>query len=249
MTLLQIVHWFNPVIWLASSRMRTDRELACDALALSLIRDYERQPYGQTIIKFLEGFVHPVAVPGLVGILEEKAQMKRRIHMIARFKETSRWPILAVALFIGLGLVTLTDARNTPPREKPSTGGTTATDEVPEDSAPPSASADDDIVDPNTGVKFVLAKTFTGANNVIPHVNKLILSPDARFLVHWGKVVPLDGTETFRYTERPGDVRDVAVSPDGRYIAHGQNAVWLQPVSPETLRPSGPARKLLSRFE
>jgi hypothetical protein len=74
--------------------------------------------------------------------------------------------------------------------------------------------------------------------------NKLILSPDARFLVFWGKVLPLDGTEIFRYTERFTDVSEVAVSPNGRYIAHGENAVWLQPVSPETLRPAGPAKKL-----
>jgi hypothetical protein len=33
-----------------------------------------------------------------------------------------------------------------------------------------SAEANDVIVDPNTGLKFVLAKTFSGANNVIPHV-------------------------------------------------------------------------------
>jgi bla regulator protein BlaR1 len=34
MALLQILHWFNPLVWLAFSRMRVDRELACDALAL-----------------------------------------------------------------------------------------------------------------------------------------------------------------------------------------------------------------------
>ena len=60
-----------------------------------------------------------------------------------------------------------------------------------------------------------------------------------------GRVIPLDGTETFMYTEHWGDVREVAVSPNGRYIAHGWNTVWLQPVSPQTLHPNGPAKKLL----
>src|SRR5258708_26996459 len=31
MTALQILHWFNPAIWLAFARLRADRELACDA--------------------------------------------------------------------------------------------------------------------------------------------------------------------------------------------------------------------------
>jgi beta-lactamase regulating signal transducer with metallopeptidase domain len=32
-TVLQILHWFNPLVWLAFHRMRVDRELACDALS------------------------------------------------------------------------------------------------------------------------------------------------------------------------------------------------------------------------
>src|SRR5215471_1419947 len=54
--LLQIVHWFNPLVWLAFYRMRVDREFACDALALSRVKDGENQAYGQTIIKLLESF-------------------------------------------------------------------------------------------------------------------------------------------------------------------------------------------------
>jgi len=38
-TAVQIAHWFNPVIWFAFCRMRADRELACDALALSLVKE------------------------------------------------------------------------------------------------------------------------------------------------------------------------------------------------------------------
>src|SRR6266850_3116518 len=32
MLALQIVHWFNPLVWVAFHRLRVDRELACDAL-------------------------------------------------------------------------------------------------------------------------------------------------------------------------------------------------------------------------
>lgn len=33
-TVLQVIHWFNPLVWLGFARWRADRELACDALAL-----------------------------------------------------------------------------------------------------------------------------------------------------------------------------------------------------------------------
>jgi hypothetical protein len=111
MTAVQILHWFNPFVWFAGYRMRVDRELACDALALSYARDEENQRYGETIIKLLESFGRSAWSPGLAGAVENKNQLKERIRMIAKYRKTNRGLVLAVGLFIGLGIVTLTDAR------------------------------------------------------------------------------------------------------------------------------------------
>jgi beta-lactamase regulating signal transducer with metallopeptidase domain len=108
---LQTVHWFNPLVWLAFYRLRADRELACDALALSYAQTGENESYGLTIVKLLEGFGQSAWAPSLAGILENKPQMKERITMIARFDKTNRGVALAVSLFAGLALVTLTDAQ------------------------------------------------------------------------------------------------------------------------------------------
>jgi beta-lactamase regulating signal transducer with metallopeptidase domain len=35
LSLLLVILWFNPLVWYAFSRLRADRELACDALALA----------------------------------------------------------------------------------------------------------------------------------------------------------------------------------------------------------------------
>ena len=111
MTALQILHWFNPLVWVAFHRMRVDRELACDALALSYAKEEENRPYGRTIIKLLESFGGSAWAPSLAGTVENKNQMKERISMIAKFRRTNRGRALAGVLFIGLGLVTLTDAQ------------------------------------------------------------------------------------------------------------------------------------------
>jgi len=42
MALLQVVHWFNPLMWFAFGRMRADRELACDTLAISTLARMSR---------------------------------------------------------------------------------------------------------------------------------------------------------------------------------------------------------------
>ena len=122
MATFQALHWFNPVLWLAFARMRADREIACDALALSRAADGESQPYGQTIIRILADLNQPKSMAGLLGILEDKRQIKDRIRMIARFKKTSPWQGWAVCICVFLAMLTLTDAqtdRATPPVARP----------------------------------------------------------------------------------------------------------------------------------
>jgi beta-lactamase regulating signal transducer with metallopeptidase domain len=110
-TLVQLLHWFNPFIWLAWARMRADRELACDALALAHAPTDARRAYGQTIIKLLEGFARPSPLPGLVGILEDKGQMKRRIRMIAGHGRARHSPVFLPLLWPALAALALTDAQ------------------------------------------------------------------------------------------------------------------------------------------
>lgn len=109
---LQVIHWFNPLVWLAFCRLRADRELACDALALSFAGAGGKEAYGLTIIKLLEGFGQSGWAPGVAGILENKQQMKERITMIAKFHKTNRGLAAGIFLLAGLAVVTLTDAQN-----------------------------------------------------------------------------------------------------------------------------------------
>lgn len=111
MTLVQVLHWFNPLVWFAFSRMRADRELACDELALSHAQDSDRQPYGETIIRLLDGFAPPARIAGLVGILEDRQQMKRRIEMIGQYQKRSGFARIAPVLLLALGLTTLTTSQ------------------------------------------------------------------------------------------------------------------------------------------
>ena len=111
MSLLQVLHWFNPLVWLAFYRIQSDRELACDALVLTCTRSGESKEYGRTIVNLLERFSRPQRLPSMAGILETKSQLKRRIKMIAKFKKTSRprWAG-AMLLIVVLACVVLTNA-------------------------------------------------------------------------------------------------------------------------------------------
>ena len=136
---LQAVHWFNPFIWYAFYRMRADREIACDSLVLSRTEADEARHYGRTMVHMLERFSQPRRMPTVVGILEDRSVLKRRITMIAQFKKSPyRWSALAVAVLTVLACVALTDARQ--PAEE--TGAN-----VDQEIAVESTSANDPMVD------------------------------------------------------------------------------------------------------
>jgi beta-lactamase regulating signal transducer with metallopeptidase domain/peroxiredoxin/protocatechuate 3,4-dioxygenase beta subunit len=108
---LQVIHWFNPLVWLGFARWRADRELACDAMALEAAGAEQNQEYGRTILRLLENFTHRAALPTMVGILEDKRQMRQRIQMIANFKPASRRSALALLLVGIIAAGCLTDAK------------------------------------------------------------------------------------------------------------------------------------------
>jgi bla regulator protein BlaR1 len=111
--LLQIVHWFNPILWFAFRRMRIDREPATDALVLSRTGEDEKESYGLMLIKLLEHFNQRHSLPTLVGILEDKDQFKRRFSLIAKFTRGAYgWSLLGILLIALLAIACLTKGKS-----------------------------------------------------------------------------------------------------------------------------------------
>lgn len=106
MWLLQIIYWFNPLIWYAVRRMRLDRELACDASVLRLLDENGYIEYGHTIIHFADRTARPYRqfASGMGGTQQ---QIKQRIRSIADysgdsplFKWTSKGICVVLAIFV-----------------------------------------------------------------------------------------------------------------------------------------------------
>ncbi|MBN1973544.1 MAG: hypothetical protein JW787_07885 [Sedimentisphaerales bacterium] len=242
-TVLQIIYFYNPFVWYANSVIRRVCEEAVDETVLVAL-DGQIDDYSNTLIDIGEKALWKSDLGlRLIGVAESKKALQWRIkQMLSKpIPKNAKLGILSIIALLLIAVVLLPMAK----AERSNQPVTSGAGEM-----APAMTVGDEIIDPNTGVKFVLAKTFSGANNVIKFTNKLNLSPDARFLVSiTGRVVPLDGTAPFLYTEHMEDVRDAAVSPTGRYIAHGEKTIWLQLVSKDTMRPDGPARKLIDLAE
>ncbi len=243
-----VVFWWNPLVRRVSNQISTLREDLCDNYVVRA--QGSGLPFARTLLDVASHVtVHP-GLPATVGILEPNLDgLTERVHRLLgkerdmatrmSFGSTVLIVTCGLILLLATGLVRCLQAAEV---------ATAATAQISKEDtkSPALAAGPDTIVDPQTGAKFVLVKTVSGANNIIEHCNKVTMSPDGRFLLWRGRAVPLDGTEAFWN----GAGSEVAVSPNGRYLVHGKDrAVWVQPVSPETLRPNGPAKKLLDLKE
>lgn len=109
---LQILHWFNPVIWVVFNRIRQDSEKACDAQVLSYIESKEYKMYGNTMLKMLDIFSGQHSLCGVVGMMGEKKFIVERVRNIVNFKKNYvLWSVAGVIIFSVLAVFLLTNAR------------------------------------------------------------------------------------------------------------------------------------------
>lgn len=112
-SIIQIIHWFNPVLWYCFYKMSVDREIACDALAMSVLGENQSSSYGMTILKMVRSLTNTKTIYGMESFANNKDEVKRRIKMISKFKKRSyKLPIAAVVILIIIGAITLTNSKS-----------------------------------------------------------------------------------------------------------------------------------------
>ena len=94
-SLLQLIYWFNPIIYYGFYLMKKDMEIACDGHVLSKINEEEIKGYGLTIIKLLELIAYNRNNIFTLGIIKNKNNARNRIKMIAGFKKDSKGIVLS----------------------------------------------------------------------------------------------------------------------------------------------------------
>lgn len=83
-----IFYWFNPLVRLAESAMRNDREIACDSAVLNILDAGSYQDYGYTLINFAEK-ISLAPFPFSSSLGGTVKQLEQRILNIATYKKPS----------------------------------------------------------------------------------------------------------------------------------------------------------------
>jgi beta-lactamase regulating signal transducer with metallopeptidase domain len=111
---LQIVYWFNPIIWYGFYKMKNDREAACDSMALSYLGEETKIEYGKTVLKLVKSYSEFNIVPGLAGVQSSKHVIKERVGRIKAFEgNKSKLSIInIVTLIISILFLFTTAASN-----------------------------------------------------------------------------------------------------------------------------------------
>ncbi|HWQ90778.1 MAG TPA: M56 family metallopeptidase [Clostridia bacterium] len=109
---VQFLHWFNPLVWLASHRIRADGELVCDRMVMNRLLVAERSNYGQLLLKLIGEFQTP-ALSGAIPVVGSKQEIKRRLLMIKNSRVGSfRATLVAALSVVALVGTTFTHAQN-----------------------------------------------------------------------------------------------------------------------------------------
>ncbi len=117
LTVVAIVHWFNPLVHYVVSRCRQERELICDEMVLGVVGPSQRRAYGRVLVDLFERLVGEPCPALAVGFFGRRSLLSRRIQMISTTTSNRRrGSIAAMVMFTALAGATLTDARvDTPP--------------------------------------------------------------------------------------------------------------------------------------
>jgi len=84
-TLVHVLFWFHPAVWLAGRRLRHLRELCCDATVSKLLRERTGE-YRATLMDAARSMVFGRTGPGLglLGLFESASRLRQRLQHLER---------------------------------------------------------------------------------------------------------------------------------------------------------------------
>ena len=83
---LQIIYWFNPLVWYGFRIMQKDREIACDHSVIRTVGRERAVSYGHTLIRYAEKLHRNAFLSPLSSLGGEKSVIVQRVKEIADYK-------------------------------------------------------------------------------------------------------------------------------------------------------------------
>jgi len=129
--LLQVVYWYNPLLWLVRSQMHHLRELCCDATVARLLKERISE-YRQTLIDVARRFLTKPTEPGLglLGLFEDSNRLLVRLNWLKketwRYQKMKKLTIITTIVLMLAFVLPMAQAQDKPATESSSADSTKA---------------------------------------------------------------------------------------------------------------------------
>lgn len=115
MQAVQIIYFFNPLLYLAVKRLKSDCEIACDYTVLINIEENENKCYGRTLINLISLKKYETKISVITGITKNKNDLFRRMKMITKNKKFSfKQKVLGSGIILFLTAISITTYASEP---------------------------------------------------------------------------------------------------------------------------------------
>lgn len=107
-----MLHWFNPLVWLAYILFCKDMEMSCDEAVIRKLGTDIRADYAASLLKLAVGHRTVSVMPLAFG----EGDTKERVKNMSRWKKPKLWIcIVAALLIVAVAVVLVTDPKDSPP--------------------------------------------------------------------------------------------------------------------------------------
>ena len=104
-----MLHWLNPLVWLAYILFCKDMEMSCDEAVIKKLGPEIRADYAATLLSLSTGYAKVAVMPLAFG----EGDTKGRVKNMSRWKKPKLWIcVIAALVVIGVGAVLVTDPLN-----------------------------------------------------------------------------------------------------------------------------------------
>ncbi len=100
-----VIHWFNPLVWVAANMSRTDGELACDDRVVGKLSTEEKLAYTNVLILAAARRSAPGVAVLATGMTMAAKKLKGRVHAILFGGHGKKGPALAFGLLACAALI------------------------------------------------------------------------------------------------------------------------------------------------
>tara|TARA_R110002049_G_scaffold296773_1_gene485132 strand:- start:1816 stop:4887 length:3072 start_codon:yes stop_codon:yes gene_type:complete len=221
------VHWFNPLVYLITGRLRREIELAVDAATVAAFDEQTRHHYGELLIQLSQYSQKPIAALPMAGKRSAlRARISQLTNPIRESRPRSALAICVLLLFLVTGLSDAAQKKEQPEQNQKSPAVSTRQEQLSESKPTAQYFITGTVRDVHTGKPVSNAEIQVLVESE-PDINKKILKVKTNAAGEYRLEVPVGNVRLWLPALKPGywlkpadSLQALATTPENPILKH-----------------------------